>query len=118
MNAVDDFFALLKDTEPVREALKGLREEPAHLLGDICIEHSRTGQPVPDHRLHLASYTREVGLRALLAAGLIERETGGHLSLFSYKPTADGLAQWEKLKAADFYGRKHAGAKTGAVKSA
>lgn len=106
MSVADDFFALLENTEPVREVLRSLKEEPARLLGDICVEYGRTGQPVPDHRLHLASYVREVGLKALLAAGLIKRETGGRLSLFSYEPTAEGLAQCERLKSAGFYERK------------
>ncbi len=116
MSAVDDLFELLRDTGPIKEALRGLREEPADLLGIICAEHARTGQAVPDHRLGLASYTRDVALRALLAAAFIERQTGGRLSLFSYKPTATGLLQWEKLKANGYYVEKHASPAAGKVK--
>ena len=106
MSVEDDFFALLENTDPVKEVLHSLREEPARLLGEICAEHARTGQPVPDHRLRLASNVREVGLKALLAAGLVKQDTGGRLSLFSYEPTTTGQAECEKLRAGGFYSHR------------
>jgi len=103
MSAVNDFVALIETTEIMKQVLKSLKEEPAHLLGDICREHQRTGQAVPDHRLHFVGYLGEATLRALLSAGLIRRQPGGRLSLYCYEPTPEGLEQYEKLKADGFY---------------
>ncbi len=103
MSAIDGFAALLETTEVMRQVLKSLKEEPAHLLGDICREYQKTGQLVADHRLHLVGYLGEAMLKALLSAGLIRRQSGGTLSLYSYEPTPDGLEQYERLKADDFY---------------
>jgi len=103
MSALDDLYALLETTEVVKQLLKSLKEEPAQLLGDICREYQRTGQPVPDHRLHFAGYMGEARTKALLSAGLIRRQSGGKLSLYCYEPTAEGLEQYERLKAESFY---------------
>lgn len=103
MSAIDDFTALLETTEVMKQVLKSLKEEPAHLLGNICREYQRTGQPVPDHRLHFVGYMGEAALKALLSAGLIQRQTGGRLSLYCYEPTSEGLEQYERLKADNFY---------------
>ena len=103
MSAVDDFTTLLETTEAMKQVLKSLKEEPAHLLGDVCREYQRTGQPVPDHRLHFVGYMGEATLKALLSAGLIRRQPGGRLSLYCYEPTPEGLEQYEKLKADGFY---------------
>ena len=103
MSTIDDFAALLETTEVMRQVLKSLKEEPAHLLGDICREFQRTGRSVPDHRLHFIGYMGEATLKALFSAGLIRRQPGGRLSLYSYEPTAEGLEQYEKLKADGFY---------------
>ncbi len=104
MSAIDDFGALLETTGVMKQVLKNLKEEPAHLLGSICREYRSTGQAVPDHRLHLAGYTGEAGLRAIVAAGLVRRLSGGRLSLYCYEPTPEGLEQYEKLEADGFYG--------------
>jgi hypothetical protein len=45
----------------------------------------------------------EAALKALLSAGLIKRQPGRKLSLYSYEPTPEGLEQYEKLKADGFY---------------
>lgn len=82
----------------MKQMMKTLREEPAHLLSLICREYQHSGRPVPDHRLHLAGYMSETALRALLAAGMVKRSSGGGLALYTYEPTADGIAQCEKLK--------------------
>jgi len=103
MSAIDDFAALLGATEVMQQIHKSLKEEPAHLLGNICREHEKTGQPVPDHHVHLVGYMSETALRALLAAGLIKQQPGGRLSLYCYEPTPEGLKQYEKLKAEGFY---------------
>ncbi|MGB2856319.1 MAG: hypothetical protein WBC61_06720, partial [Dehalococcoidia bacterium] len=61
--------------------LAALEKEPVTLLYAICKE------PVPDHHLHVSGYLKEVALRALLSTGLLERQLGGRLSIYSYKPT-------------------------------
>lgn len=109
MSALDDFASRLANTDVLKQMLKSLREEPAYLLGNVCREYEKTSQPVPDHRLQSIGYMGEAGLRALLAAGLIKRQSGGMFSLYSYEPTAEGLQQYEKLKADDFYERKKPG---------
>ena len=103
MSAIDDFVTLLEMTEVMKQVLKSLKEEPAHLLGDICREYQRTGQSMPDHHLQFVGYMGEAALKALLSAGLIRRQPGGRLSLYCYEPTSEGLAQYEKLKADNFY---------------
>ena len=103
MSAIDDFVTLLETTEVMKQVLKSLKEEPAHLLGDICREYQRTGQSMPDHHLQFVGYMGEAALKALLSAGLIRRQPGGRLSLYCYEPTPEGLAQYEKLKADNFY---------------
>lgn len=106
MSALDDLVALLESTDVMKQVRKSLKEEPAHLLGDVCREYQTTGQPVPDHHLHFAGYMGEAALKALLSAELIRRKPGGRLSLYSYEPTAKGLEQYEKLKADGFYKKK------------
>lgn len=103
MSTLDDFAALLEATEVMQQVLKILKEEPAQLLGDICRQYQRTEQPVPDHRLNFFGYLGETTLKALLSAGLIKRQSGGKISLYSYEPTPEGLEQYEKLKADSFY---------------
>ena len=103
MGAIDSFAALVENTDVMKQVVKSLKEEPAHLLGDVCLEYQRTGQPVPDHRLHVVGYLGEATLKALLSAGLIKRQPGRKLSLYSYEPTPEGLEQYEKLKTDGFY---------------
>lgn len=102
MGAIDEFAALLETTEVVKQLLKSLKEEPAHLLGDICQKYQKTGQSVPDHRLHFVGYMGEATLKALLSAELITRQPGGRMSLYAYEPTKEGLEQYERLKADGF----------------
>jgi hypothetical protein len=105
MSAINDFAALLETTEVMKQLLRGVKEEPAHLLGDICREHQETGHPVPDHHLHLAGYLGDASLKALLSLQLIKRQPGGRLSLYAYEPTPQGLEQYQRLKADGFYKR-------------
>jgi hypothetical protein len=44
----------------------------------------------------------EAAVRALLSAGLVKRQSGGRVSLYTYEPTAVGLGQYEKLKVDGF----------------
>ena len=106
MSAIDDFDALLEATEVMQQVLKSVKEEPAHLLGEICREYKSTKQPVPDHRLRFAGYMGEAALRTLISAGLIKRQPGGRLSLYRYEPTPEGLKHYKKLKADGFYEKK------------
>ena len=103
MSALDDFTTLLEVTEAMKQVFKSLREEPAHLMGAICREYQRTGKPVPDHHLHRIGYIGEAAVKALSSAGLIWRQTGERISLYSYEPTSEGLEQYERLKAVGFY---------------
>ena len=103
MGAIDDFTVLLESTEVMKQVLNSLKEEPAHLLGDICREYQRTGEAVPDHRLHFTGYLGKASLKALLSIGLVRRQSGGRLSLYLYEPTTEGLKQYESLKADSFY---------------
>ena len=103
MSVLDDFVALLGETEIMQQVVKALREEPAHLLGSICRECEKTGQPVPDHHLHFSGYIGEASLKALLSAGLISQESGGRLSLYCYRPTESGLGQYKNLEGDGFY---------------
>jgi len=102
MSVIDDFAALLEQTEVMQQVLNSVKVEPAHLLGDICREYGKTGQPIPDHRLCLVGYLGEAAIKALISAGLVIRQAGGTLCLYAYQPTAAGLAQYEKLKADGF----------------
>jgi hypothetical protein len=103
MGTIDDFVSLLESTDVMKQVLKNLKEEPAHLLGNICREYQRTGQPVPDHRLPFVGYLGDAAVKALISAGLIKRQSGGLTSLYSYEPTPEGLGQYKKLKADGFY---------------
>ena len=105
MSAVDDFAALLQTAEAIKQILQSVREEPAHLLGIICREYQTTGKAVPDHNLHPVGYLGEASLSALISLGLIKRHSGERLSLYSYEPTAEGLKQYERLRAEGFYQR-------------
>src|SRR3989304_10105169 len=103
MTAIDDFAALLETTGPMQSLLKSLKEEPAHLLGDICREYLRTNQVVPDHHLQMVGYLGESAAVILIAAGLVKREPGGSFSIYVYEPTAEGVKQYEQLKTGGFY---------------
>lgn len=102
MSAIDDFARLIEATDAVKHILNSLKEEPARLLSRICREYDRTGIPVPDHNLELYGYMGEAAIAALVSAGLINRQPGGRTSLYCYEPTAEGINQYEKLKADAF----------------
>ncbi len=103
MGALQDFIALVEGTEAMKQLLKSLREEAAHMLGRICREYERTNQPVPDHHLYFPSYIGETSIKALISAGLIRVQPGGRISLYQYEPTPEGLEQYRSLSAEGFY---------------
>jgi hypothetical protein len=103
MGSLDDFAALIEATEVMQQLARSLKEEPARLLGYICREYEKTGEPVPDHHLNLVGYLSEVSLRALILAGLVHQQVGGWSSLYRYEPTPEGTKQHEALKAIGFY---------------
>ncbi len=105
MSALDRFSELIETTGVVREIRRSLREEPAHLLGEICREYEESGRPVPDHRLRFVGFMGEAALRAVMAAGLVSRQSGGRLSLYAYEPTPEGLEHYRRLKAEGFFGK-------------
>lgn len=88
---------MLETTQVMQQVLRRLKEEPACILGEICQEYRKTGQPVPDHHLHIAGYLGEASLKALLAVGLIERKTESRMYLYAYQPTEKGLEQCQRL---------------------
>lgn len=103
MSTLDNFFTLLEATQVMQQVIRSLKEEPAHLLGHICREHESTGRPVPDHHLNLVGYLGEASLKALISAGLVRQQPGNRLALYCYEPTAEGVKQYEGLKADGFY---------------
>ena len=103
MSALDDFTELLDNTEVMKQLMNTLKQEPAHLLGDICREFEKTGQAVPDHRMRTVGYMGEAAIRALVSVGLITRTSGGLLSLYLFEPTEEGLKHYKKLKDEGFY---------------
>ena len=103
MSAIDDFNALLEDTKIMKQVLKSLKEEPAHLLGNICREYERNTQPVSDHRLQFTGYLGESMPKVLIAAGLVKQEIGDRYAIYTYEPTPEGIEQYKKLKADGFY---------------
>lgn len=102
MSALDDFAALLAETDVIKQLSKSLKEEPAILLGHISREYEKSGQNVPDHRLLPGSFLGEDSLRALMAAGLITREPGEY-SVYCYAPTTAGREFHRRLEASGFY---------------
>ena len=105
MGAVGDFCALIEATDVMKQVIKSLKEGPAHLLAVICRDYETAHEPVPDHRVHAFGYMGEAALKALISAGMVKRQPGGGLALYTYEPTAEGLAQHEKLEA-DSFGNK------------
>ncbi len=103
MSAMDEFTTLIENTHVIQQAFRSLKEEPAHILGDICREYGVTGKPVPDHHFHYVGYLGEISVKALLSAGLIRQRPGGRVALYSYEPTPEGQKLSEKLKAEGFY---------------
>jgi hypothetical protein len=89
---------LIEATDVMKEVLRSLKEEPGHLLALICREYEKTGQPVPDHRLHCVGYMGEAALRALVSAGMIHRHAGGGLALYTYEPTVEGKSRCDGLE--------------------
>jgi len=97
MGAVEDFAAVVKNTETMQALFKSLEEEPAKLLSTICKEYELTNKAVPDHHLNLAGYFGEAMLRVLLSANLVTKESGDRFSLYGYRPTEVGLKHYKNM---------------------
>ena len=97
MGAYEGLVQTIKQTEVMQQALAGLQEEPVKLLRAICKEYEASNEPVSDHHFLLTGYLGEIALRALLSAGLIERQSGDRDSIFRYKPTPAGLEHYKRL---------------------
>lgn len=95
---LDGFLSLVRKTEIMQQVEKSLGEEPVHILGVICREHGKAGQPVPDYRLRLSGYIGEVSLKALLQAGMVTQQSGGRVSVYTYSPTEEGLKEYQSLQ--------------------
>ena len=105
MSALDQLFALLETTEVMQHVVSSIKEEPAHLLGEVCREYQRTGQPLADYHLQFIGFMGEASLRALISAGLITRQPGGRVAIYSFAPTEEGLRYYQYLRAEGFYRR-------------
>ena len=97
MGPYEDLVQTIKQTEVMQQTLAGLKEEPVKILLAICKKYEESNEPVSDHNLHLSGYLGEIALRALLSAGLIERQLGGRLAIFRYKPTPAGMEHYKRL---------------------
>ena len=97
MSTYDELARKVNQTEVMQRFLADLDKESVKLLFTICKEYESCREPVPDHRIHAPGYLGGVTLRALLAAGLLERETGRRLAIYQYKPTPEGVEYYRKL---------------------
>lgn len=97
----------IKRTDVMAQALNCLDQEPLQLLGEICRQAQRTGEPVPDYGLHPSGYLGEVALKALIEAELVKMIPAPKFSLFRYEPTKEGLKQYRRLDEAGYYERRH-----------
>lgn len=96
-SAQREFLNDVKKTEVMDYLLKSIDQEPVRLLGIICRNYEKTGQPVADHYLHPSGYVGEASLKALAAAGFIKYNAGDRLALYRYEPTEEGLKVYKKL---------------------
>lgn len=97
MGAYENLVAKLKKTGEMQQVLANLEREPVSLLYAVCKEYETTKEPIPDHHLLVSGYLKEVSLRTLLSAGLLERQPGSRLSLYTYRPTAAGMKYYRNL---------------------
>ncbi|MBE0480134.1 MAG: hypothetical protein IBX68_04060 [Dehalococcoidia bacterium] len=97
MSVYKELTDKLEKTEVMQQVLSALEREPVAVFYAICAEYDKSGEAVPDHHLRGAGYWKEVSLRALQASRLIGRETGGRYSVFSYRPTAEGMQYYKGL---------------------
>jgi hypothetical protein len=99
MGARDDFLALVHNTEVMKHLLQLMEQEPFRIFTAICKEYEHTGKPVSDHHIPHSTYVGELALKALVAAGLVEQQPGGRVSLYQYKPTDQGVTTYKNLVA-------------------
>lgn len=105
MGAYEDLIERLRQTDVMQQVLAALEKEPVTLLYTICKEYEASNEPVPDHHLPVSGYLKEVAVRTLLSGGLLERQPGGRLSVYSYRPTSEGMECYRRL-VGDGWGRK------------
>ncbi|MDP2720065.1 MAG: hypothetical protein Q8P44_09650 [Dehalococcoidia bacterium] len=92
-----DLINALRKTEAMDNLIKCLEQEPVVLLGIICRNYEKTGQPVPDHQVHPSGYLGDVSLKSLISANMIKSLSGDHLALGRYEPTPEGLKVYKIL---------------------
>jgi hypothetical protein len=97
MGAYEDLTERLRQTDAVQQVLASLDKEPIAIFNAICSKYEATGQPVPSHHFITTGHIREVALRSLLEAGLLEQQPGKRLSIYSYSPTPEGMKYYKKL---------------------
>lgn len=96
-HAYEEFLQIVRQTEVMQQVLTDFEEEPARLLISICKNYEVSRELVPDHHFHPSGYVGQVALRALVSAGLVERQAGDRFSLYRYKPTPAGMEYYVKL---------------------
>lgn len=97
MGTYEEFTQIIKQTEVMKRLLADLEEEPAKLLVSICKKYQASHEPVADHHLNPSGYVGQVALRALVSAGLVERQAGDRFSIYRYNPTPAGMEYYLKL---------------------
>ena len=85
---------------PIRDLTEELRTFPISLLRQICDEHAKRGEPVPDHLLTMPPYIGETVLRALLEGGLVERVNDQRFAIHAYVPSEQGRAMIGRIDGA------------------
>jgi len=97
MGAYEDLSEVLRQTGVMQQVLAVLEKDPVTLLHAICKEYEASNELVPDHHLHISGYLKDVALRTLLSAGLLERQPGGRSTVYAYKPTSTGIEYYRRL---------------------
>ena len=82
LGAYEDLIETLRQTDVLQQVLAAFEKEPVRLLYAICREYESSKEPVPDHHTPGSGYSKDVALRTLLSAGLLQREPGGRLSVY------------------------------------
>ena len=98
MSAEKELVESLRRTDAIQGVLAALDREPVRILRGICSEYERTDAAIPDHHVPGSGFVKDVALRALISAGLLERQPGGTKSIYSYRPTESGMQYYRKLR--------------------
>lgn len=103
MSAFREFVKEIKNTDVMGRVFGLMEKEPAYLLRMICDEFDTSGNALPDHRLQLNGFIEDISIKALVAAGFVNREDGGRLSLYKYSPTEKGMQEYRNLLKSGYY---------------